>query len=170
MDNRRIDPDGLPHTDAPIFTGGWATRALKRVNDVDCCEFTCTVCNGGWLVPLDRASNTSNLYKHYAAKHKTLDPHSTGNEAEENAIPGRQRAVTDFWAVGQQADTSYVRKRGVPFVLDTFLRLVIHFIVSNSLAIRLVTTPSFKHLIQYTSRKDIVLNTQQIIRHMIRYY
>jgi hypothetical protein len=169
-DNRRLDADGLPHTESPCFNGGHIIRQIEEINGRSWVKMTCTACLKEWLVETEKASITSNFYRHYKKFHPSIDPYFVEGKDEEPALEERQNKVTDFWTAGQQRDTSWVRKRGVPFVLDTFIRLVVQFIVANSLAIRLVTTTSFHHLIQYCSGKTIELKTQQLVRHMIRFY
>ena len=33
VDNRRLDLDGFPHSKAPVFIGGWATRSTRKIDD-----------------------------------------------------------------------------------------------------------------------------------------
>lgn len=142
------------------------------INGEQWAQINCTRCDHEWTVELANASITSNYYRHYKRAHKHVDAKAELAVAPKDDLPtsDNPRKILDYWAVNQQANKSFVRTKGQPFKLETFLRLVIQFLVCNALSINLVTSTSFRHLTQYLSGFDIVLNTRQIIRHMIIFY
>jgi hypothetical protein len=43
----------------------------------------------------------------------------------------------------------YINKKGEPFTIEHFKRLLLNFIISNNISFRVITTLSFKKLLDY---------------------
>jgi hypothetical protein len=124
-------------------------------------------CNAFWIVKLENTT-TTNYRRHYLNKHPDI-PLDNDPVPLTKTIARRSRTITDFWSNTGQV-VSFKRGNGVVFDQDVFIRLLINFIISNSLALRIVESIQLRQLLEYCLADIQIPSRRSIMKIMLSFY
>ena len=139
IDNRRLADDGLLYSDLNMYINKLILCKPDAMDDDGnplTIKYSCGQrgCNASWAAKAGNSS-TSNFRRHYKKFHLGTSFDGDNDSEAPSALARRPRiAITDFWGNSGPV-VSYKRGNGVAFSLAVFVKLLINFIISNSLAL-----------------------------------
>jgi hypothetical protein len=154
--SRGLAEDGLPVSDLKIYVNSLILRKPIEHDDngkVTKVLYSCSQlgCKASWRQKAEITA-TSNYRRHYQKYHKKIAIDDEVPPEAESQVRARPRLIVDFWSKAT-AEVSYKRGNAVKFDPNVFIRLLINFVISNSLALRIVESLTFQRLIEYCIAK-----------------
>jgi len=174
VDSRWLADDGLPYSDLKMYTDKLIICKPDTIGDDSnpiTVKYQCGQrgCNILWTVKASN-STTSNFRRHYKKFH--LDkPFDSSIDPEVPLVLARRPRTTiaDFWGSSGPI-VLYKRGNAVAFDLVVFVKLLINFIISNLLALRIVESISFRQLLEYCLSDIKMPSCQSMMRTMLSFY
>ena len=116
-------------------------------------------------------TTTSNFRRHYRKFYldKSIEGRNTP-EASSALTHQPQTTIADFWSSGSTSIVLFKRGDGVAFNPTVFVKLLINFIISNSLALRIVESISLRQLLEYCLGDIELPSCQSMMRTMLSFY
>jgi hypothetical protein len=115
-------------------------------------------------------STTSNFRQHYKKFHPDK-PFDSGIDSKPSSALARwlRTTIADFWS-NSGSIVLYKRGNGVAFNPAVFIKLLINFIISNSLALRTVESISLRQLLEYCLGDIELPSRRTIMQTMLSFY
>jgi hypothetical protein len=167
----RLQPPGLmlPPTHSELFTKLLYSRVLLQTNPRTV-KVTCLQPNCGYSptpqTPAQAATSTGNLWKHYSSKHQA-------------ALVAIKKTNTTLSSPSSSASSFFEPRRlGIHAAKEPrasanpakYRELVLSFIVSNNLSLRVIESHSYRQIIQFLSPSVLSLSARTLHRDLQRQF
>lgn len=152
----------LPPTTSKLFTKGLYRRELLDTRPPTI-KMVCLQPDCGFSIPSQglKQSSTGNLWRHYSLKHPAVS-YALKNENRQSS--STSSSTSSFFsprplAISKQSSNP-----------SKYKELLLQFIVSNNLSIRLVESHSFRELVQFLSPTTISISARTLHRELQRQF
>lgn len=162
----RLQPPGqmLPPTQSPLFTKELYSRVLLETNPltikVGCMQPGCGYSPTA-QTHAQAAASTGNLWKHYSLKHRVI----YDALKQKKTAPSSQSSSASSFFEPRRPVTYEPRLTTNP---AKYRELVLSFIVSNNLSLRIIESYSYCQLIQFLSPSVLSLSLRTLHRELQR--
>jgi Domain of unknown function (DUF4413) len=112
-------------------------------------------------------TTTTNYRRHYKKFH--LNILIDGDPLTNTSIVRRLRTIVDFWSSSRPV-VSFKRGNSVAFDQEVFIKLLINFIILNSLALRIVESIPLRQLLEYCLADIQIPSYQTMMKIMLSFY